>query len=81
MAEREMTGGPGLAGSSVGAGSCVLAGLRQSLPQALTVSRTSNVPCASVRGGETLVREDRDFARKAEAVRERLRSSPSKITE
>jgi len=33
------------------------------------------------RGGETLTREDRDFARKAEAVRKRLRSSPSKITE
>ena len=33
------------------------------------------------RGGETLAREDRDFARKAEAVRKRLRSSPLKITE
>ncbi len=33
------------------------------------------------RGGETLAQEDRDFARNAEAVRERLRSSPSKITE
>ena len=47
MAEREVTG-PGLAGSSVGARFCVLAGLRQPLPQTLTVSRTSNVPCASV---------------------------------
>ncbi len=33
------------------------------------------------RDGETLQREDRVFARKAEAVRKRLRSSPSKITE
>ena len=33
------------------------------------------------RGGEALAREERDFARKADAVRKRLRSSALKITE
>ena len=33
------------------------------------------------RGGETLQREDRVFAREGEAVRKRLRSSPLVVTE